>query len=435
MSDTTRSRVAPSPSPSPWPSPRSVQPPPPDGPASVRRRRRPVAAVRGVAFPAPLLDGAVVAALIASDLAAQTVASAGTDVSSTELSVVAVLVAAVSAATLWWRRRRPLTVLAAVIAMYPVAAAACEPGLFTQLTGATVVLSVYAVAAWSEHRRWAVAVPCVLVVIAIAGALGDDAGIASAVAVGLALVPLPWALGSAARSRRRYLAEVERRLAAAEQERDAKARRAVLDERAHIARELHDVVAHHISLVGVQAGAARTTLDGPPGATRAALEAIETASRTAVGEMRQLLDTLRDDDRSMPVAPQPGLADLDRLVDGYRRVGIDVALHHDGAPIERPPLHQLCCYRIVEEALTNVARHSTATSAAVRVVHRRDGVRVTVIDAGPARHPPRGGGRGVIGMRERVSLFGGRLSAGPRSEGGFAVVAELPDQRPPMETG
>jgi len=387
--------------------------------------------IRRMVAAGPLLDAVVVGALAAADLTAQGVASAGNEVSSAELSVVAIVLAAISAVNMWWRRRRPLTVLAGVIVLIPVTAGAIEPGLFSQLTGTTAVLALYAVGSWSEHRRWATAVPLVLLAAVVAGAIGDGTGVASSFALGLAVVPLPWALGYAARVRRQYVAEVERRLADAERERDVRARRAVLDERAHIARELHDVVAHHVSLIGVQAGAARTSLDGSPATTRAALEAIEAASRAAVGEMRHVLDALRDDVALPPggvsVAPQPRLAELDRLVDSYRRAGVAVTLSGRTDDSGLPPLLELCCYRIIEEALTNVTRHSSASAATVEVDRRDRRIRLAVADPGPAG-PERtdGGGRGLIGMRERVTLFGGTLSAGPSPGGGFAVVVELP---------
>jgi len=265
--------------------------------------RRTAALVRCLASPGPLLDGAIVAALFAADVTVQAMATAGLDVSSAELGAGAVVLAAVNAVILWWRRRRPLTVVAGVLALYAIAAAVTEPGLFSQLCGASVVLALYAMSSWSDHRRWALAIPAVLSLLVVSGSLDDGKGVAESAAAAMAIGALPWALGYAARTRRLYLVEVESRLADAERERVATARRAVLDERAHIARELHDVVAHHVSLIGVQAGAARTALGGSPEATRSALEAIEASSRAAVGEMRHVLDALRDDERSALVAP------------------------------------------------------------------------------------------------------------------------------------
>ena len=226
--------------------------------------RRTAALVRCLASPGPLLDGAIVAALFAADVTVQAMATAGLDVSSAELGAGAVVLAAVNAVILWWRRRRPLTVVAGVLAVYAIAAAVTEPGLFSQLCGASVVLALYAMSSWSDHRRWALAIPAVLSLLVVSGSLDDGKGVAESAAAAMAIGALPWALGYAARTRRLYLVEVESRLADAERERVATARRAVLDERAHIARELHDVVAHHVSLIGVQAGAARTALGDRP---------------------------------------------------------------------------------------------------------------------------------------------------------------------------
>ena len=212
-----------------------------------------------------------------------------------------------------------------------------------------------------------------------------------------------------------YIAEVEQRLDAAERERDERARRAVADERAHIARELHDVVAHHVSLIGVQAGAARTALDRCPTTTRTALGAIEAASRDARG-------------RDAPTARHAARLDGPARVDsapragrrsaasspGSRGAGVDVVMRGNGVADRLPPVLELCCYRIVEEALTNVTRHSAASRATVDIERATTGVRIVVVDPGPT--PPPGsdrGGRGLLGMSERVALFGGTLAAGP----------------------
>jgi signal transduction histidine kinase len=261
--------------------------------------------------------------------------------------------------------------------------------------------------------------------LAVAGALGDGAGVVESLTAGLAVIALPWVLGLAARTQRRYIAEVERRLDAAVRERDERARRAVADERAHIARELHDVVAHHVSLIGVQAGAARTALDRSPNTTRTALGEIEAASRDALGEMRRLLDTLRDSSPAT-LTPHPGLADVGHLAAGFAGAGVDVIMRGNGAADGLPPVLELCCFRIVEEALTNVTRHSAASRATVDIERAETGVRLVVVDPGPRRPGSDGGGRGLLGMSERVALFGGTLAAGPLPGGGFAVVAELP---------
>jgi signal transduction histidine kinase len=376
--------------------------------------------------PSPLLDAVVVTALLTADVIAQSIATAGVDVPSATLGVGPVAIAAVNAGVLYWRRARPLVVLGAVVAIHAIAAATIEPGLFTQSSGAAAFLTLFAVASWCERRRWAVAIPVLLLVLIVLGSLDDGSGIAESLTVALAIVALPWVLGLASRTRRLYLLEVEHRLADAERERDTRARQAVLDERAHIARELHDVVAHHVSLIGVQAGAARTALDRSPSATRAALEAIEDSSRQTIGEMRHVLDALRDADRGTPLAPQPRLADVDRLVSGFASAGVRASVRRTGTKTSLPPLLELCCYRIVEEALTNVSRHSASAVAIVEIDQCRDRVRIVVTDPGPARHPLGRGGRGLIGMHERVALFQGSLAVGPAPDGGFIVAAELP---------
>ena len=340
-----------------------------------------------------------------------------------------------AAAPLLWRRRRPwLCVLGLAIGAI-VAAAAVPPGLFTQQCGATVALGVYAIAAWSAQRRLAVIVPALALAVVIAGAIGDGTATVEAILGASAIVALPWAVGYAARSRRLYLAEVEQRLAAAEHDRDALALRAVAEERTRIARELHDVVAHHVSLIGVQAGAARLTL--PPGAAtdtaRTSLTAIETSSRAAVNEMRRLLGVLRADDPAAEVAPAPGLARLDDLVAEFRAAGIDVRSSIEADVTGLDPVLDVCCYRVVEEALTNVARHSAARTATVSVRADDCMVRIVVADPGPARLPPPGpprSGRGLVGMAERAALFAGRVAAGRQPDGGFAVIAELPRTQP-----
>lgn len=372
---------------------------------------------------ARLLDAVLVAGLVVADLAG---AAAPVDdpVPADGLTPLVVLLSVAMAAPFWWRRQRPLLILAAALVSAGIAAGAVPPGLLSQRTGATAALAVYAVASWSGHRRWATVVPLVLAGLFVAGGLDDGNELPQAAAAAAAVIALPWALGFAARSRRAELDEARRRVEAAEQERDEQARRAVVEERAHIARELHDVVAHHVSLIGVQAGAARTTLDCDPDAARAALGQIEEASRRAVGEMRHLLDALRDGDGAPGTDPQPGLALLDGLLDGFRAAGLEVTVA-GAPPAGLGAALDLTCYRLLEEALTNVTRHSAAGRAEVRF--REDGpwVQLDVEDPGPARPGEEGTGRGRLGMAERAALFGGGLLAGPTASGGWLVSARL----------
>jgi signal transduction histidine kinase len=247
-------------------------------------------------------------------------------------------------------------------------------------------------------------------------------------AVAMVFIALPFVVGLAARSRRAYVEEVEHRLAAAERDRDEQARRAAEDERRHIARELHDLVAHHVSLIGVQAGAARTALDRAPlgsETTRRALLAIEESSRSAVGEMRHLLDVLRGEDGAADLQPPPALSRLDTLVEDFRAAGLEVSLSVRGDLPILSPVQDLCCYRLIEEALTNVTRHSLATCARAWIDVDDGHVSVGVQDGGPPRQGSAGTGRGLIGLRERVELCGGVLSAEP-SDPGFTVRTSMP---------
>jgi len=350
------------------------------------------------------------------------------------LGVVSMLAALV----LLGRRRWPHLMFGALLAGVVLASALDEAGLFSGQIVLEAVILCFAIGAWSTRRLLSFVFLAGLLVAVVGGAWADGGAVLASLALGFALVALPAALGFAARTRRQYVAEVEARLAAAENDRDERARHAVVEERARIARELHDVVAHHVSLIGVQAGAARTSLDRWPDRARDALAGIETSSRSALAEMRQLLDVLAplsgDDEAAtgpFDRAPQPGLDQLPALVERWRSAGLAIDADLTGDPTRVPPTVSLCCYRIVEEALTNVARHSTASTASVRVCVG-DTVGIEIVDAGPARDPgavPARAGRGIVGMRERASLFGGEVHA-CSFERGFRVSATIPSGQP-----
>lgn len=216
----------------------------------------------------------------------------------------------------------------------------------------------------------------------------------------------------------------------AERDRDAAASRAVEQERGRIARELHDIVAHHVSVMVLQAGAARQVLDSTPDRTRTALLAVEHSGRAAIADMRRLLDVLRSEPAAQPDQPQPGLADLTDLAAQFRSVGVPVALDLDLGGREIGAAVAVSAYRIVAEALANVRAHASGARAEVRVRRSGDALAVEVVDSGgtpdhaAAREP--GTGQGLVGMRERAALFGGTLQAGRRPGGGFAVSARLP---------
>jgi signal transduction histidine kinase len=245
------------------------------------------------------------------------------------------------------------------------------------------------------------------------------------------LLAAAWTLGEGVRQRRLHAAELEDRAARLEREREEKARQAVTQERLRIARELHDVVAHSLSVIGVQAGAARLVLDADPNPTRAreAVAAIEATANQAMAEMRRALGILRDTEPSGAVlAPLPGLRQLPALLDQLRTAGLPVELTVAGTPRPLTTTIDLTLYRIVQEALTNALKHARAAHAQVVVCYRADEIRVEVTDDGRgASSPPgRSEGAGTIGMRERVALFGGELQVGPRPQGGYAVQVCLP---------
>ena len=216
-------------------------------------------------------------------------------------------------------------------------------------------------------------------------------------------------------------------------EREERARRAVVDERLRIARELHDVVAHSMSVIAVQAGVGHHVLDSQPEEARRALAAIETTSRAALTEMRRLLGVLREEGQPRAaLSPAPGLADVPQLLTQVRQAGLDVTSIVTGQPADAPTPVGLTAYRIVQEALTNVLKHG-GPRARVSIQYGPDEVRLEICDDG-RRHPaPRqpAEGHGLIGMRERVAVFGGRLSAGSQPDGGYRVAAWLPITREP----
>ncbi|HEX7166375.1 MAG TPA: sensor histidine kinase, partial [Acidimicrobiales bacterium] len=201
---------------------------------------------------------------------------------------------------------------------------------------------------------------------------------------------------------------------------------AVADERLRIARELHDVVAHAMSVIAVQAGTGRFVIRESPDVAAGALAAIETTSRDALQEMRRLLAVLRDGEPDGELLPAPGLADLSELVAASAAAGVDVEVVTRGDPLPLPAGLDLCAYRIVQEALTNVRKHARATRATVAVSYDETELTVEVRDDGVGAASPPVPGHGLVGMRERVTLYDGSLETGPARPGGFRVFARLP---------
>jgi signal transduction histidine kinase len=269
-----------------------------------------------------------------------------------------------------------------------------------------------------------------LVVVATAALLGNVLGSREDLA-GLAVFAVALAIAAidAAQTRGELLRE---RAVALERSVADQRREAVVAERARIARELHDLVAHSVSVIAVQAELLPPTIPGLPDQARAGFEQIARSSRSAMTELRQMLDLLRQGQTAADLAPLPTLAQLDELADQHRAAGGSVELRIHGKPRQLPALVELSAYRVVQEALTNTRKHARGAHAQVDISHAPDQLTVRVADDGPATHATRPDlpgstvGHGLVGMRERVSMLGGRLRTGPRPSGGFEVTATLP---------
>jgi signal transduction histidine kinase len=277
--------------------------------------------------------------------------------------------------------------------------------------------ALYALTAWTPPRRFAFGFTLVIGVYLGSSVRSNfpNNGVTFALVTGVVMLLV-----------RRVLGDREHRARVAERERDLAAREAVVEERARIARELHDAIAHNVSMMVVQAGAERRVLDDTRSSTREVLETIEGIGRGALTEMRRLVGMLRSDTAD-ELAPQPGLGDLPTLVTQVNEAGLPVELEIEGDPRELPVGIELSAYRIVQEALTNALKHAGEAHASVRVRYGTDSLELEIVDDGGGAAPSvAGGGQGLVGMRERVALYGGRFDAGRRPSGGFSVRVLLP---------
>ncbi len=332
---------------------------------------------------------------------------------------------AAAAAPLIFRRKWPAVVAAAVAACYLAATiAGVRFTPFVSNAGPNLVIAIFTaadrcsrrtsltVAAAAAFATWAI----LPLGVHLYPGQGQDAVTA------LAVIPA-WLAGDVVRARRGYQhrLEVQSRREGAEHDLRVRA-----EERLRLSREVHDVLSHSLSMIAVRSGVARLVLDEQPEEARVALSAIETASRSALDDLRHLLRQIREPAAEREPAT-PALADLPGLVERVRQSGLDVSYRSAGEPAAYGTTAELAAYRIVQEALTNVVKHARATSAWVRVEHGEPGLTVTVTDdgAGPSRSPGPPG-LGIAGMRERAVMLGGELSAGAAPGGGFAVVARLP---------
>jgi signal transduction histidine kinase len=240
------------------------------------------------------------------------------------------------------------------------------------------------------------------------------------------LFAIAWLAGFALYERATRAEAAETRATQAEKERESAARLAVAEERARIARELHDIVAHSVSVMVLQVGAVRHRLPKELEQDRDALQDVERTGRAALAEMRRLLGAMRSERDELDLTPQPGLGHLEPLLDEIRRAGLPVDLHLEGEPVQLPPAIDLSAYRIVQEGLTNALKHAHAGRADVVVRYRPDELRIDVRDDGRGPSVSDGAGHGLVGIGERVKLYGGTMTAGPAAGGGFALTARLP---------
>ena len=328
----------------------------------------------------------------------------------------ALVLLALACAAIYWRRSQPFAVL-----WVTVIATALAAGIgYSQMGGGLAMLvALYTVGRHASSDLWSyIGLGGASAVFGLDYLFGNLT--AAAVGVGIVVVSLVWYIGTRVRMRAEHAAQLER-------ERASDADRAVAEERTRIARELHDVVAHRVSLMTVQAGAARTIVGDDPQAALQAMEAVEHAGREALDELRHLLGVLRPKAEGGSLGPQPGLADVGRLVDQFREAGLDVSFTTTGMPTGLPARVDLSAYRIVQEALTNVLKHAgPGAQSEVRLSLDDDAISIEVTDDGHAVTTLPGSGHGIMGMRERALLLGGSLTAGPRADGGFGVVARLP---------
>ena len=348
-----------------------------------------------------------------------------------ESALDAVFVAAI-ALPLLARRRAPLLVLVLVVAA-SYAGYARSPDVGGSLQGWIALnVALYSVAAHCARTRAIVggAIVAGFLLWFEIPRLVEGATVAGVIAEWL-VVGGVWVLGRWVRQRRWRTDELERHAAALGADRDALAREAVAEERARIAREMHDSVAHSVSVMVLQAGAAEQVLAASPERARESLMTIQETGREAIVELRRMLGVLRDPVADASLAPQPSLARLDALLEQVRAAGLAVELGVEGEPRRLPPGIDRSAYRIIQEGLTNTLKHAGPAHANVRLRYGDHALEVEVIDDGRGPDGASHGGFGLLGMRERAALYGGTIAADARRDGGYALRARLPLERVP----
>jgi signal transduction histidine kinase len=339
-------------------------------------------------------------------------------------NAAAVLLALGFGVPFFWRRRHPFTTT--VISETCLVLIAClqhPAGVMSQM----FLVAAYTVGSWCEGWRRPVGFVLLVAAPLIVAAVGIPDSSSANLVLTAGIYAGSFFLGASMRNRRLYLQQLEERAEILERERDEEAKRAVADERLRIAQELHDVVAHSMGVIAVQAGVGAHVIDNDPAEAKKSLEAISTTSRTALTEIRRLLGVLREDEGAS-YTPAPGLADMERLVREICDAGVDTHVTWNGEREELPPGVDFTAYRIVQESLTNALKHGGPdVHVDVTLTYEPGVLDIEVVDDGRGVNgKATDGGHGLMGMRERVAVFGGSFQAGPVVGGGFRVAVRLP---------
>jgi signal transduction histidine kinase len=344
-----------------------------------------------------------------------------------EGSYPAATVAAVLAcAALAFRRAAPLPAAVAALAAWPLASLVQPVPVVFWGAFVPMVVAVFSVARHGRGREPVYGALAGAATLLFMDLRVEELQEPGEIVFHWMIFTLAWTLGRGLQVAERRAAESLRRAIDAEVAAAEQAMAAVVEERTRIARELHDVVAHSVSMMVVQAGAAEQVVGEDDEHVRRTLATIRATGTEALGEMRRVVAMLRESDEAGALAPQPGVDQFESLVEEARATGLDVTLRVSGTRRNLPAGLDLAAYRIVQEALTNVRRHATASTAEVNVGYADDKLILEVLDDGVGGDPGQSSGHGLIGMRERTALYGGRVDVGPRPEGGFRVHAELP---------
>lgn len=366
--------------------------------------------------------------LFAGAVAVLAVAEAVTATPGHRAATAAVLVPV--AVTLAWRVSLPVVPVSAAAIAAPTLSVAGVPSNKTLTMLIAVVVTAYSLGAHAPRRALAPGA-ALLAAAAVASVVLDHRSLAANVPFALLVTLAPAAMGTTMRLRHDYAIAMRERATLIARHSEEATAQAVAAERARIARELHDVIAHSLTVIGLQAGGVRRLLRQDQTRERDALELVERTTRQAHEEMRHLLSLMRPDDAGEQLTPQPGLSQLPALVQNARESGLDVTVEQSGDLDALPRGVDLAAYRIVQEALTNTRKHSRATSVCVSLHAEPGSLRISIADPGPSVPGPSTGGLGLVGIRERAALYDGELHAGATPAGGFAVTTTLSYRKQP----